>query len=75
MIRFLRKEGIESCVICSESDDHLVQCKDEESWTRLYHAAAIRQHRQIFDLSTGERDSLNRRDPGAGGREGTCLPP
>ena len=56
MIRFLRKEGIESCVICSESDEHLVQCKDEESWARLYHAAVIRQHRQIFDLSTGERD-------------------
>ena len=56
MIRFLGKEGIENCVICSESDDHLVQCKDEESWARLHHAAAIRLHRQIFDLSTGERD-------------------
>ena len=56
MIRVLRKEGMESCVICSENDEHLVQCKDEESWARLYRAAAIRQHRQILDLSTGERD-------------------
>ena len=54
MFRFLRKEGIESCVICSESDEHLVQCKDEESW--LYRAAAIKQHRQILDLSNDERD-------------------
>ena len=56
MIRFLRKEGMESCVTCSESNEHLVQRKDEESWARLYRAAAIRQHRQIFDLSAGERD-------------------
>ena len=41
-------------IICSESDEHLVQCKDEESW--LYRAAAIRQHGQILDLSTDERD-------------------
>ena len=56
MIRFLRKKVIESCVIFSESDEHLVQCEGEESWAKLYRAAAIRQHRQILDLSTGERD-------------------
>ena len=41
-------------IICSESDEYLVQCKDEESW--LYRAAAIRQHGQILDLLTDERD-------------------
>ena len=59
----LRKEGIESCVICSESDEHLVQCKDDESWTRVYRTSAIRQHRQILDLSTGERDFPQSKGP------------
>lgn len=47
---------MENCVICCESDGSLVQCKDAESWARLYRAAAIKQHHQILDLSTGEQD-------------------
>lgn len=43
-------------MICNEIDESLVQCKDAESWARLYRAAAIKQHHQILDLSTGEQD-------------------
>ena len=43
-------------MICSERDEGLVQCKDAESWARLYRAEAIKQHHQILDLSTGEQD-------------------
>ena len=33
-----------NCVICNgESAGKLVQCKDAESWARLYWAAEIRQ--------------------------------
>ena len=71
MLRFLRKEGIESCVICSESDEHLVQCKDEESW--LYRAATIRQYRQSLDLSNGERDFPQSTGPRS--RGGGHVPP
>ena len=47
---------MECCVICSESDGSLMQCKDAESWARFHHAAVIKQHRQILDLSKGEQD-------------------
>ena len=47
---------MECCLICSESDGSLMQYKDAESWARFYHAAVIKQHRQILDLSTGEQD-------------------
>ena len=46
----------ECCVICSESDGRLMQCKDAESWARFYRVGLIKQHRQILDLSTGEQD-------------------
>ena len=47
---------MECCVICSESDESLMQCKDTETWARFYRVAVIKQHRQILDLSTGEQD-------------------
>ena len=50
------KEGIESCVICSESDASLMQRKNAESLARLYRVAAIKQHHHILDLSTAEQD-------------------
>ena len=50
------KEGIESCVICSESDASLMQRKNAESWARLYRTAAIKQYHHILDLSTAEQN-------------------
>ena len=48
---------MENCVICSsESAENLVQCKDAESWARLYCAAEIRQFTPILDLSKGKHD-------------------
>ena len=47
---------MECCVICSDSDGSLMQCKDAESWASFYRAAVIKQHRQILGLSTGEQD-------------------
>ena len=36
---------MECCVICSESDGGLVQCKDAQWWVRFYRVAVIKQHR------------------------------
>ena len=48
---------MKNCVICSsESAEKLVQCKDAESWARLYCAAEIRQFTPILDLSTGKHN-------------------
>ena len=52
----LHFEIMYSCVFCGESNGHPMQCKDKDSWTRLYCAVAIRKHGQILDLSTAEHN-------------------
>ena len=47
---------MEQCVICSKHANGLSQCHDPESWKRLYHAALIRKHKAILDLSNNEHE-------------------
>ena len=47
---------MERCIICSKSSTGLSQCKDAESWERLYCAAVIRKHKAILDFSSGKNE-------------------
>ena len=42
----------DECIICGCSDSKLAQCRDISSWTTLYRAAAIRNHKAILEAST-----------------------
>ena len=42
----------EECIICGCSGLKLAQCKDISSWTTLYRAAVIRNHKLILEAST-----------------------
>ena len=42
----------EECIICGCSSSKLTQCKDISSWSTLYRAAVIRNHKSILEAST-----------------------
>ena len=42
----------EECIICGCSGSKLAQCKGISSWTTLYCAAVIRNHKPILEAST-----------------------
>ena len=42
----------DECIICGCSDSKLAQCRDISSWTTVYRAAAIRNHKPILEAST-----------------------
>ena len=42
----------EECIICGCLGSKLAQCKDISSWTTLYRAAVIRNHKPILEAST-----------------------
>lgn len=42
----------DQCIICGCLDSKLAQCRDVSSWTTLYHAAVIRDHRSILEASS-----------------------
>ena len=47
---------MERCIICSASSASLSQCQGQESWTRLFRAAVVKNHQPILNLSFGEDD-------------------
>ena len=44
------------CIICGCSGTNLTQCKDINSWSTLYQAAVIRNHKEILDICQHEGD-------------------
>lgn len=46
----------EVCIICNNTASNLVTCRDTKSWTTLYRAAVLRDHKAILGLSSGEND-------------------
>ena len=51
--RFCKKKWI---IHCTDDSSGLVNPKDEESWKTLLHAAQIRNHQEIVELSKSLRD-------------------
>ena len=51
-VSFATWSTAEECIICDCSDSMLAQCKDISSWTTLYRAVVIRNHKPILEAST-----------------------
>ena len=56
LVRNLTSAMAEKCIICECSDSKLAQWRNITSWTTLYRAAVIRNHKAIVEASTSESD-------------------
>ena len=48
----VQKQSSCECIIhCTDDDTELVRAKDEESWSTLVRAAAVRKHKPVLDIA------------------------
>jgi hypothetical protein len=50
----MAEHSIQCCIICGVGDSDLCECRDVSSWETFLHAAQIRGHKKLLDVTFGE---------------------
>jgi hypothetical protein len=50
----MAEHSIQCCIICGVGDSDLSECRDVSSWETFLHAAQIRGHKKLLDVTVGE---------------------